>query len=239
MIKNNLVLDVPPGLGLLGMAFEQVGYCVVAGPDLLWGRDMRNWHPARGAFEGIIGGPPCQEFTTSFGRKIEGNHPKYGNLIPEWERIVFEAQPDWFLMENVRQAPIPEVTDYHIKSFLYNNRWTGAIQDRERRFTFGSKSELNLVLEETLFHNPIKSPTVIGADSGLLRRDNTRFSPSLSEKCILQGLPGDFFKEPSPFKKSNAHEMVGNGVPLPMGKTIARAVRQAHSALSTEGRIEG
>ncbi len=59
MIANNLVLDVPPSIGLFGMAFEAEGYCVVNGPDLLWGRDMRGWHPVRGAFEGVIGGPPC------------------------------------------------------------------------------------------------------------------------------------------------------------------------------------
>jgi hypothetical protein len=32
-----LVLSLFPGIGLLDMAFEEEGFCVVRGPDLLWG----------------------------------------------------------------------------------------------------------------------------------------------------------------------------------------------------------
>ena len=32
-----LVLSLFPGIGLLDMAFEAEGFCVVRGPDLLWG----------------------------------------------------------------------------------------------------------------------------------------------------------------------------------------------------------
>ena len=31
-----LVLSLFPGLGLLDQAFEEDGFCVVRGPDLLW-----------------------------------------------------------------------------------------------------------------------------------------------------------------------------------------------------------
>ena len=36
----SLVLSIFPGLDLLGMAFEREGFCVVAGPDVCWGRDV-------------------------------------------------------------------------------------------------------------------------------------------------------------------------------------------------------
>ena len=54
-----LVLSVFPGLGLFDYAFEQEGFCVVRGPDLLWGGDIRSFHPPP-AFAGVIGGPLCQ-----------------------------------------------------------------------------------------------------------------------------------------------------------------------------------
>jgi DNA (cytosine-5)-methyltransferase 1 len=60
---NQLVLSLFPGIGLLDMAFEAEGFCVVRGPDVLWGGDIRNFHPPRCRFDGVIGGPPCQAFS--------------------------------------------------------------------------------------------------------------------------------------------------------------------------------
>ena len=34
------MLSLFPGIGLLDMAFEEEGFCVVRGPDLLWGGDI-------------------------------------------------------------------------------------------------------------------------------------------------------------------------------------------------------
>lgn len=60
---SGLVLSLFPGIGLLDMAFEEEGFCVVRGPDLLWGGDIRRFHPPSGRFDGVIGGPPCQRFS--------------------------------------------------------------------------------------------------------------------------------------------------------------------------------
>lgn len=38
---TDLVLSLFPGIDALGMAFELEGYCCVAGPDVVWGRDVR------------------------------------------------------------------------------------------------------------------------------------------------------------------------------------------------------
>lgn len=40
-MRQQLVLSLFPGIGLLDMAFEQEGFCVVRGPDVLWGGDVR------------------------------------------------------------------------------------------------------------------------------------------------------------------------------------------------------
>lgn len=144
----NLVLSLFPGIGLLDMAFELEGFCVVRGPDVLWGGDIRRFHPPAGKFDGVIGGPPCQSFSSlAHLVRANGHEPKFGNLIPEFERCVLEAQPAWFLMENVRAAPEPFALSgrftYSTKSFLICNSqiagddgW-GQEQMRLRRFTFG------------------------------------------------------------------------------------------------------
>ena len=158
MSSKNLVLSLFPGIGLLDRAFEDEGFCVVRGPDYLWGGDVRSFHPPEGKFEGVIGGPPCQMFSRlSAIVRSKGIEPKFGNLIPEFERCVLEAAPHWWLMENVPDAPIPfqfpyegpplktsvQMGEYRIHTFLLNNRQclteTGepAIQNRVRRWTFG------------------------------------------------------------------------------------------------------
>ncbi|MBU0847545.1 DNA cytosine methyltransferase [Patescibacteria group bacterium] len=252
MIANNLVLDVPPGIGLLGMAFEQAGYCVVNGPDLLWGRDMKGWHPVRGVFEGVIGGPPCQ-FASRMRHLVEatGKKPRFGNLIPEWERIVSEAQPDWFLMENVPEAPCPQIEGYKLYSFLLNPRWIGEVQHRDRRFSFGSRDGLPLDFDEIVIfetqewrhavqgdRRPIpvkllkngkpKRMTVLAADTLTpgQRRGSKKYYFDLEDNCELQGLPRGFTKY-MPFLKSAKFEVIGNGVPLPVGRAIAKGIRKA------------
>lgn len=90
-----LVLSLFPGIGLLDMAFELEGFCVARGPDVLWGGDIRRFHPPAGKFDGVIGGPPCQAFSRlAHMVRANGYTPKFGNLIPEFERCVHEASLD-------------------------------------------------------------------------------------------------------------------------------------------------
>src|SRR5512137_1735616 len=133
-----LILSLFLGIGLLDMAFEDEGFCVVRGPDQLWGGDIKTFHPPSGKFDGIIGGPPCQCFSRlRYLVEANGNIIKSENLIPEFERIIDEAQPTWFLMENVRDAPLPKIEGYQIHAFLLDNRQCGGEQSRLRRISFG------------------------------------------------------------------------------------------------------
>ena len=126
---RGLVLSLFPGLGLLDAAFEEAGFCVVRGPDKLFGEDIRGWHVLPDRFDGVIGGPPCQAFSRAKGT---GN-PVQGNLIPEFERIVREAKPKWWVMENVVEAPTPELEPCYASKF---DAWeVGARQHRTRRFS--------------------------------------------------------------------------------------------------------
>jgi len=87
-----LVLSLFPGIGLLDRAFEEAGFCLVRGPDRLWGGDIRRFHSPAGVFWGVLGGPPCQEFSGLLRTEPSG----YGlAMLKEYARVVTEAQPEW------------------------------------------------------------------------------------------------------------------------------------------------
>lgn len=279
MNNSPLVLSLFPGIGLLDMAFELEGFCVVQGPDVLWGGDICRFHPPAGKFDGVIGGPPCQMFSSlAHMVRHNGHEPKFGNLIPEFERCVAEAQPQWFLMENVPKAPRPHVEGYGVHSFPLNNRQCmkengePAEQNRTRRISFGVRGgrrvlEIDVVLWEsnkweyaacgdTHGEGGISReqrdteaaarararkrgvPIAIGGSGQpkpALRKEqrlnscagfNVKSKSSLARLCELQGLPPDFL-EHSPFTVSAKCKAVGNGVPLPMGRALAKAIAGA------------
>lgn len=228
---NQLVLSLFPGIGLLDRAFEEHGFCIVRGPDLIWGGDIRHFHPPAGRFDGVIGGPPCQLFCNLARlNQAQGRKPKFGNLLPEFERCITEAGPAWFLMENVLDAPIPRVDGYIVKDFVLDSRWIGQKQSRRRRFSFGTPrgKSIEPYLELTLFENPIKEYAVIGGNGGTpSQRDKGIKSRIPIEKALdLQGLPVDFFKH-SPFTADGKRQALANGVPIPLGRVIAKAVKEA------------
>lgn len=245
-----LVLSLFPGIGLLDMAFEEAGCCVVRGPDVLWGGDIHTFHPPAGCFDGVIGGPPCQSFSR-LRHMVEANgYQTAPNLIPEYERVVSEAQPAWFLMENVPAAPAPRVTDYGVTAMLLNNRWVGGVQNRERRFSFGMRggrlvnlaAYLDVALFEAAEYEPAvlagggrSVPIAIGGSGKMKATNKKNIADSTSaartrRSCELQGLPADFLDR-APFTVEGKQRVIGNGVPLPMGRAIANAVVKALTAI--------
>lgn len=226
---TQLVLSLFPGIGLLDMAFEEEGFCVVRGPDLLWGGDIRRFHPPAGRFDGVIGGPPCQ-----FASQASGGTSRAENLIPEFERVVAEAEPFWFVMENVPQAPTPRIPGYAVFPQVLNNRWLGAEQNRLRRFTLGTASlavarrAWDLSTECVALEAADYRPTVTanGTEYAGNRKSKSSRSTRYLEGAIRdQGLPAGFTLPG--FTVEGAVRAVGNGVPLPMGRAVARAVKRA------------
>lgn len=232
-----MILSLFPGFGLLDMAFEAEGFCIVRGPDLLWGGDIHHFHPPAGVFEGVIGGPPCQRFSVLQRMNIARGKSLPPNLIPEFERCVYECQPDWFLMENVPDAPPAVVAGYDVQSFLFNNHWLDEDQSRIRRWCWGVRSSSDvprkLEIEIPALHRIDKEPTVTRRATKWENRPGRKPQPRstiswkhLRESCRLQGLPEDLFDRvtPRPFTVEGAQAMIGNGVPLPMGKAMAKAI---------------
>jgi DNA (cytosine-5)-methyltransferase 1 len=214
-VSEPLVLSLFPGIGLLDRAFEDEGFCVVRGPDLLWGGDVRTFHPPSGKFDGVIGGPPC--VGESKLAHLNGT-PGY-TLAHEFFRVVSEAQPAWSVMEAVR--PHPGVGGHYI---ALSPRWLGEKQSRRRYF----HSNLNLYphVDVALFEPmEFKHAVLAGHEGkiGTVHRGKAKYP--FSEACTLQGLPADF--DLPGFTREAAYKAVGNAVPLPMGRAIARAVRRA------------
>lgn len=239
-----LVLSLFPGIGLLDMAFEEEGFCIVRGPDVLWGGDVRKFHPPAGKFDGVIGGPPCQAFSAL--KRLNPNAGKrFGNLIPEFERCVAEAGPQWFLMENVPKAPVPSASGYIVRSFILSNRQFGEAQERTRRISFGTSNGRMLPVEVEVFESLQYEQAVTGSSravpvklnaSGKVKRtyttDGKRHGPNngcrakIGDMLRLQGFPESMLDD-CPLTSSGKRKAVGNGVPLAMGRALAKAVKEA------------
>lgn len=61
-----------------------------------------------GQLDGLIGGPPCQGFST-IGKREEGDHRN--NLFDHFFRLVQETQPKFFMAENVPGIMDPQYDD--------------------------------------------------------------------------------------------------------------------------------
>lgn len=220
MTYPGLVLSIFPNIGLLDRAFEEKGFCVVRGPDILWGGDIRLFHPPTNVFWGVMGGPPCQDFSSKRRTAPTG----YGlEMLEEFARVVTEAKPEWWLMENVARVPTVTRLPGHIFVELGHNYVPQRIDinqgwycdvTRLRHIQFGSQSGRLL--------NVPRGKIIPNSHGAALASDDRPFS----ELCRLQGLPEDF--NLPPFLASEKKRAVGNGVPLQMGRVIAQAVIEAY-----------
>jgi DNA (cytosine-5)-methyltransferase 1 len=223
-----LVLSLFPGIGLLDQAFEEEGFCVVRGPDLLWGGDIRRFHPPSGKFDGIIGGPPCQRFSGLGNVNMArwGEDSVMPDMIPDYARCVLEADVDWFLMENVPGAPLPETPGYRILDRICDNRWVGGEQRRRRRFTFGSKHRCGFHIQGVALEAFEELPTVVSTGQADWKGSAQRSRASIEYMAKAQGLDPARF-EHSPFSITELRRAIANGVPLALGRAVARAVKDA------------
>lgn len=209
----DLVLSLFPGIDLLGRGFEDCGYCVVRGPDLIYGGDIRSFHAPRAVFKGIIGGSPCQDFSRARRCAPTGNGLA---MIAEYLRIVTEADPDWFLLENVPGVPSVTHRGYQVQRFNLNAKEVGCAQNRLRCFQFGFKSGFPLVIHRGQPVGAV-SPCVLASEGKSPRRGWSQF-------CELQGLPVDF--DLPDMSRIGKYRAVGNGVPIPMARVVATAIQR-------------
>lgn len=116
----------------------------------------------------IVGGPPCQAYSTVGKRLIDD--PR-GKLFQEYYRVLKEFNPKFFLFENVRGLlsmqngelfdtiiSLFESLGYKVTYKLLNAADYGAPQIRERVVIIGSKLKTNFSFPEPTHYNPEENP---------------------------------------------------------------------------------
>jgi DNA (cytosine-5)-methyltransferase 1 len=222
--QSQVVLSLFPGIDLFGRAFEAEGFCVVRGPDLIYGGDIRRFHVPRGRFDGIIGGPPCVDFSSLRRAASRDSTAEGCELIGEFLRVVIESGATWFLMENVARVPDVRLDDYTIQRIDIRGGEVGLKQRRLRHFQFGSVTGRLLSVDRRVTVS--ETSGAITASEG--RRSGRRGWP---EFCGLMGLaPLDL---PGMTQEAR-YRAVGNAVPLPMGRLLAVSLRSWLSAAKSQ-----
>lgn len=213
---SRLVLSLFPGCGLLDRGFELEGWTVLRGPDVLFGQRIEDFkaEALRGHIAGVIGGPPCQDFSRARRRPPTGHGLK---MLAEYCRVVTEAEPEWFLMENVPQVPTVALPGWVTQRFNLFASEFGIAQRRNRSFQFGYRTGPPLVILSRGQSQPDLLPAV-------LARDGRR---NFADLCELQGLPRRF--DLPGLSRTAKYRAVGNGVPVPVGRAVAAAIRERGS----------
>lgn len=223
-MRGQLVLSLFTGAGLLDRAFEMYGACVVSAGDILHGKDIRDFHAIPGRFDGVIGGPPCQTFSSA---ALTGTTSV--NRIPEYLRIIEESQPKWAVMENVPGAisagpqwPYSLIRDFDC----------GGLTNRKRVFWFYGLPNVAL----PAFRSGASEHTVLASSWKKRSTDNFPGHEYLkaNDAAYFQGYPDLGWKitnaQPSHGGKSGlsvtsrniiAVHMLGNGVPAAMANYVA------------------
>lgn len=211
---SRLILSVFPGVGLLDRQFEAEGFCVVRGPDELWGGDIRGFVPPPDVFDGVIGGPPCQDFSAARRGKPTGEGVE---LLNEYRRVVAASRARWFVCENVPRVPDIAVAGYDVQRLDIEQAWFSGVR-RLRHIQFGRRDDNREKIA------PLQIPRgtpAADAEPAALASDRRPFV----ELCRLQGLPVGF--DLPGFTDTGRKRAVGNGVPALMGRVLAAAVRFA------------
>ena len=174
------VVDLFCGCGGLSLGFERAGMEVVAGFDN-WTDALEVYrnnfaHPAiytdlsdvevsidkirPFAPDMIIGGPPCQDFSSA-GKRNEDNGR--GGLTVCYARIISEIMPKWFVMENVERilkvqklqdaVSIFRAVGYGLTYTVLNAALCGVPQRRKRFVMIGKLGEKDDFIKDTLLSN--------------------------------------------------------------------------------------
>jgi DNA (cytosine-5)-methyltransferase 1 len=209
-----LVLSLFPGVDLLGRAFAAAGFCVVAGPDLILDQRIEDFHAPPGRFDGVIGGPPCQNYSDAnrYRDSAEGDR-----LVLEFLRVIEESRPTWWLMENVRNVPHVALRGYTVQRLDCTDWEFGGRTGRLRHIQYGHRDGWIIRPVRTFTERPVTPvPTLTTAAAGAADR--------YSRRCAKMGIPPLSLGS---FTPAARRRVIGNGVPWGMGCALALAVSRS------------
>ena len=177
------VIDLFSGCGGLSLGFQNAGFNIIGAFDFwdpaievykknfshpITKLDLSNEILAINAIEPlapdmIIGGPPCQDFSSA-GKRNEDNGR--GNLTLSYARIISKIKPKWFVMENVERIlktnKLAEAKEIY-KSVGYGLSYTvldaslcGVPQKRKRFVMIGELYGKDNAITPFLFENLAK-----------------------------------------------------------------------------------
>lgn len=191
-------VDLFSGCGGLSLGFEQAGFDVVAAID--------NWQPALDVYKDnfshpvilqdlshedeaiqkiikfsptlIMGGPPCQDFSSAGKRDITLGR---ADLTYNFANIVCSVKPKWFVMENVEQIKKSYILRYIVEQFInqgyglssviLNASYCDVPQARIRFFLIGhlgdKHNQLNQILKDMLSDQPMTIRDYLGDSLGV------------------------------------------------------------------------
>ena len=181
------VIDLFSGCGGLSLGFQNAGFEIVAG--------FENWQPAIDIYKAnfqhpvirtdlsqisdysifldlkpdmIIGGPPCQDFSSA-GKRNEDNGR--GDLTVNFAEIIANVCPKWFVMENVERIitthklktakQIFKSNGYGLTEMVLDASYCGVPQARKRFFLIGLLDAEDDFLSYYLTKNLAKKPMTI------------------------------------------------------------------------------
>lgn len=290
------IVDLFCGCGGLSLGFETAGFDVVAGYDN-WAAaisvykenfthpinqvDLSNIEEASNHISAykpdmIIGGPPCQDFSSA-GLRNEDNGR--GNLTLCYAGIISKIRPKWFVMENVATITktkklvgakaIFKKAGYGLTQIVLNAALCGVPQKRKRFFLIGklgadedfllpyilqnlAKKEMTVkdyfgdkIDVEYYYRHPRSyarrgvfsvnepSPTIRGVNrpipAGYPIHANDPVDSlegirplTTKERSMIQTFPESYKFIGS---KSEIEQMIGNAVPVNLGKFVATAIK--------------
>jgi DNA (cytosine-5)-methyltransferase 1 len=204
MVKKPKVIDLFSGAGFLSYAFKSEGYCIIQAVEKdviaastyrtnmgnhIQVADIKRAEPI-GKCDVLIGGPPCQGFST-LGKRDPKDERNFLSL--EIVRWAIKSQPKVIVIENVeaflyspvwiRLASKLKRLGYDVSSHVLNAFDLGVPQIRKRSFTIASKIGLPEI--KNIYKKPVR--TVRQAWTGLAPEPNGHnfhYSPEPSALAI-------------------------------------------------------
>ena len=181
------VIDLFSGCGGLSQGFMNSGFDIIAAYD--------NWKPAVDVYKAnfnhpifsidlssseaideiskynadvIIGGPPCQDFSSAGKRDENGGR---ADLTIFFVGIISNIKPKWFIMENVEQIVKSNTlrkakdifldANYGLSQVVLNANLAGVPQNRKRFFLIGELNGQNNAINSYMLQKTSEKPMTV------------------------------------------------------------------------------